>query len=229
MAAGVTGKGDSLETMLFQYATKGELESTSKHLETLIETKTNGLSTQIEGIGASVRMMASEFRATQEPQYGNWIQAGSLIALVAGGMWVLMNSQLTGLRETYALGNQAIRSEIDHVKNGTNRYSSEDAERETDRDIEKTRHQEILNIEWQRLQDESIIKGKVADARQDEWQRLMEFEINQRGLWMSKEQEKVNRLDEKARYHIELDDPTRVQPEDVLRELQRGNRVEVEP
>lgn len=222
MAAAATGKGEQLETLLFQYATKGELESTSKHLETLIETKTDGLSTQIEGIGSSVRMMASEFRSTQKPQYGNWIQAGSLIALVAGGMWVLMNSQLTGLRETHALGNQAIRSEIDHVRNGTNRFSSEDWERESDRAIEHDRHQELLNIEWQRLQDESIVKGKVADARQDEWQRLMEFELNQRGVWMSKEQEKINRLDERSRYHIELNDPTRVQPEDVLRELQRS-------
>ena len=99
--------------------------------------------------------------------------------------------------------------------------------------MEHRRHLEKMQdstLEWirQDLVKERALAVERAErlASLEEWKNVTDDELKSRGEWMSKEQEKINRLDERARYHIELDDPTDVRPRDVLNELQRQGQDE---
>lgn len=220
-----------------------EWQSGNKHLETLLTTTTSSLSREIEAktqalthdiraisdgfsnFASEIRnqnsQIASELRSSQKPHYGNWISAASLVLGVAIAMGALFRSQLMNMRDTQQLSYSALEAQINHLKNGSDRFSTKDWNREEERDIERDRHEESKNIEWQRLQDSQLLKLHIQMAKAEEWQRLQENSLNLRGEWMQGTQEKVNRLDERARYHMELDDPTEIHPKDVYREIQR--------
>lgn len=197
------------DVSLLQFATKEELEKSGRHLETLIETKTNGLSTQIGGLNGAITTLASEFRASQKPQYGNYWAFGSLMLAALASMYSVYSAREAGLRNEMVLLHKSAIAEIGHQTKDNDRFSVNDWHREEDRMITQDRDRTSKNIDWQRLQDAQIVDLLVAGAKREEWQRIYEQELRQRGGWMQGTQETVNRLDERARYHMELDEPTK--------------------
>jgi len=193
-----------------QNVSREEFNAFQHHIDTQFGT----VGSKFNSLEAAISALGAKLDEGTKPNYAILMGVGSLGLVIVGMAAALVNNQFQGVIALSNSRDTAIMERMNYVENGSNRYSKGDA-----------RQFQLDLREWQHRQDDDIEEMQKQQSAMQEWQRIAQGEIVRRGEWMEKTQETTNRLDERARYHMELDDPTDIQPKDVfekLRDIERG-------
>ncbi len=169
----------------------------------------------------SVNIVDDKIDQRSRPNVGAILGLLTIIIALVGGAWGVINSSINSNDRLSVARDEALKADIYHFVNGNNRFSQSDWHREEQRQIEKSRWEEEKYLAYQNRQDERLRTLEVNQSDLMTQADYHEKQLDQSHEWDMRNQETVNRLDERARYHMEIDDPSDTKPRDVFNELRR--------